>query len=108
MLDDAKYSFPFSVDVFDFFTRYNAEAEDGRLNKFAQNCGFKDAYEMADGITDLKKKMKMACTLKEIGVKSLDEIETLTKMSMTPLMERNMIPLSYNDIKNMYISIWGE
>lgn len=92
----------------DFFTRYNAEAEDGRLNKFAQNCGFSDAYEMADAITELKKKMEMACTLKEIGVKSLDEIEILTKMSMTPLMERNMIPLSYDDIKNMYVSIWGE
>ena len=38
-----------------------------------------------------------------IGVKSDEEIETLTKMSMTPLMERNMIPLSYDDIKNMYI-----
>ena len=52
--------------------------------------------------------MGMACTLKEIGVKSLEEIEKLTEMSMTPLMERNMIPLSYDDIKNMYISIRGE
>ena len=34
-----------------------------------------------------------------------EEIETLTKMSMTPLMERNIIPLSYDDIKNMYISM---
>ena len=89
----------------DFFTRYNAEAENGRLNKFAQNCGFADAYEMADAITDLKKKMGMAMTLTEIGVKTDEEIETLTRMSMTPLMERNMIPLSYDDIKNMYLSI---
>ena len=89
----------------DFFTRYNAEAENGRLNKFAQNCGFSDAYEMADAITDLKKKMGMACTLSKIGVKSNEEIEKLTEMSMTPLMERNIIPLSYEDIKNMYFSI---
>lgn len=86
----------------DFFTRYNAEAENGRLNKFAQNCGFCDAYEMADAITDLKKKMNMACTLTEIGVQSDEEIETLAKMSMTPLMERNIIPLTYDDIKNMF------
>lgn len=89
----------------DFFTRYNAEAENGRLNKFARNCGFYDAYEMADAITELKKKMGMTCTLSEIGVKSMAEIEKLTEMSMTPLMERNIIPLSYEDIKNMYISM---
>jgi hypothetical protein len=49
--------------------------------------------------------MGMAMTLTEIGVKTDEEIETLTKMSMTPLMERNIIPLSYDDIKNMYISM---
>ena len=89
----------------DFFTRYNAEAENGRLNKFARDCGFSDAYALADAITMLKKQMGMATTLTEIGVKTNEEIETLTKMSMTPLMERNIIPLSYDDIKNMYISM---
>ena len=89
----------------DFFTRYNAEAENGRLHTFAKNCGFSDAYAMADAITKLKKDMGMAMTLTDIGVKSDEEIETLTKMSMTPLMERNMLPLSYDDIKNMYLSI---
>jgi hypothetical protein len=47
----------------------------------------------------------MTCTLSEIGVKSIEEIEKLTEMSMTPLMERNIIPLSYDDIKNMYLSM---
>lgn len=89
----------------DFFTRYNAEAENGRLNKFARDCGFADAYDLADAITNLKKQMGMAMTLTEIGVKTDEEIKTLTKMSMTPLMERNIIPLSYDDIKNMYISM---
>ena len=89
----------------DYFTRFNAEAENGRLNSFARDCGFDDAYEMADAITDLKKQMGMAMTLTEIGVKTDEEIETLTKMSMTPLMERNIIPLSYDDIKNMYLNM---
>lgn len=89
----------------DFFARYNAEAENGRLNKFAQNCGFSNAYEMADAITSLKKRMGMAMTLTQIGVKTDEEIEKLAEMSMTPLMERNMIPLSFDDIKNMYISM---
>ncbi len=89
----------------DYFTRFNAEAEGGRLNDFARDCGFKDAYEMADEITSLKKKMGMACTLTEIGVKTDEEIEKLTEMSMTPLMQKNIIPLSYDDIKKMYMSI---
>lgn len=89
----------------DYFTRFNAEAENGRLNDFARDCGFADAYQMADAITDLKRQMGMACTLTEIGVKTEEEIETLTKMSMTPLMERNIIPLTYDDIKNMYLNM---
>lgn len=89
----------------DFFTRFNAKAENGRLNKFAQNCGFSDAYEMADAITELKKKMGMAMTLTEIGVKNEEEIEKLTEMSMTPLLSKNMIPLNFEDIKKMYLSI---
>ncbi len=89
----------------DYFCRFNAEAENGRLNKFAQNCGFSDAYHLADAITDLKKKMGMAMTLTEIGVKTDAEIEKLTEMSMTPLLEKNMIKLSYDDVKNMYLSI---
>lgn len=89
----------------DYFTRFNAEAEDGRLHDFARDCGFSDAYRMADAITDLKKKMGMSCTLTEIGVKTEEEIETLTKMSMTPLLEKNIIPLSYEDIKKMYLGM---
>ncbi len=89
----------------DYFTRFNAEAENGRLHGFARDCGFSDAYQMADAITDLKKQMGMAMTLTEIGVKNEEEIEILTKMSMTPLMERNIIPLSYDDIKNMYLNM---
>lgn len=89
----------------DYFTRFNAEAEGGRLHRFARDCGFEDAYKMADAITELKKKMGMAMTLTEIGAGTDEGIETLTRMSMTPLLERNIIPLSYDDIKNMYISM---
>ncbi len=89
----------------DFFTRFNAEAENGRLHALARDCGFADAYQMADEITSLKKKMGMACTLTEIGVKADEEIEVLTQMSMTPLMEKNIIPLTYDDIKNMYLGM---
>ena len=89
----------------DYFTRYNAEAENGRLHRFARDCGFENAYKMADTITELKKKMGMALTLSDIGVKTDEEIEKLTKLSMHPLLEKNPIPLGYDDIKLMYNSI---
>ncbi len=89
----------------DFFTRFNAEAENGRLHNLARDCGFVDAYQMADEITALKKKMGMACTLTEIGVKTDEEIEKITQMSMTPLMEKNIIPLTYDNIKNMFLGM---
>lgn len=91
----------------DYFTRYNAEAENGRLQRFAKDCGFKDAYEMADEITNLKKKMGMACTLSQIGVKTDDEIEELAKASMHPLLEKNPITITFDDIKKMYMEIKG-
>ena len=61
---------------------------------------------MEDAITELKKQMGMVCTLTEIGVKTDAEIEKLTEMSMTPLLEKNMIKLTYEDVKKMYLSIW--
>ena len=89
----------------DYFTRFNAKADGGRLDRFAKDCGFVSADAMADAITELKKKMGMALTLSDIGLKTEEEIEILTKMSMTPLMERNIVPLSYDDIKDMYVSM---
>ncbi len=89
----------------DYFTRFNAKADGGRLDRFAKDCGFVSADAMADAITELKKKMGMALTLSDIGLKTEEEIEILTKMSMTPLMERNIVPLSYDDIKDMYVSL---
>ena len=41
--------------------------DDGRITALAKDCGFENAYEMADEITAMKKRMKMRCTLSEIG-----------------------------------------
>lgn len=86
----------------DYFTRYNANAEQGRLHRLAEYCGFEDAYEMADAITELKKKMGMVLTLSDIGVSTDEQVEELTRLSMHPLLEKNPIPITYNDIKEMY------
>lgn len=88
-----------------YFIRYNAEAENGRLHGFARDCGFNDAYQMADEVLKLKRSMGMAVSLSDIGLKTDEEIETLARLSMHPLLQKNPIPVGYEDILKMYKSI---
>lgn len=88
----------------DYFIRFNADHadEDGRIAAFAKQCGFNSAYEMADEITAMKKRMGMRCRLSEIGCETQAQIEELTKASMSMLMTRNPIPLTEKNILEMY------
>lgn len=91
----------------DYFLKFNAERADGdgRITALAKDCGFNDAFEMADEITAMKKRMGMRCTLSEIGCETDEQIDELTKKSMSMLMTRNPITLTQKDIKEMYIKL---
>lgn len=88
----------------DYFVKFNAKHADGdgRLERFAKDCGFSDAYAMADEISAMKKRMGMRSRLSEIGCTTDDQIAELTKKSMSMLMKRNPIELTENDICEMY------
>lgn len=88
----------------DYFIKFNADHADGdgRITAFAKDCGFDSAYDMANEIMDMKKRMKMRTTLTEIGCTTEDEIKELTEKSMSMLMKRNPIELTKADIYNMY------
>ena len=88
----------------DYFVKFNADNadENGRIAAFARECGFKNAYEMADEITAMKKQMGMRCRLSEIGCITDAQIEELAEKSMSMLMERNPIALSKQNILEMY------
>ena len=88
----------------DYFVKFNAKHADsnGRLDALAKDCGFDSAYEMADEISAMKKRMKMRSRLSEIGCTSDEQIAELTKKSMSMLMKRNPIELSESDIGEMY------
>ena len=90
-----------------YFLKFNAEHADGdgRITALAKDCGFNDAFEMADEITAMKKRMGMRCTLSEIGCETDEQIDELTKKSMSMLMTRNPITLTQKDIKEMYIKL---
>lgn len=88
----------------DYFVEFNAKHadSDGRLDALAKDCGFDSAYEMADEISAMKKRMGMRSRLSEIGCTSDEQIAELTKKSMSMLMKRNPIELSESDIGEMY------
>lgn len=88
----------------DYFIKFNADHadENGRIAAFAKQCGFNSAYEMADEITAMKKRMGMRTRLSEIGCETQEQIEELTKASMSMLMTRNPIPLTEKNILEMY------
>lgn len=88
----------------DYFVKFNAKHadSDGRLDALAKDCGFDSAYEMADEISAMKKRMGMRSRLSEIGCTSDEQIAELTKKSMSMLMKRNPIELSESNIGEMY------
>lgn len=88
----------------DYFIKFNAEHadNDGRITALAKDCGFDSAYDMADEITAMKKRMKMRCTLTQIGCTTEEQIKELTKKSMSMLMKRNPIELTEENIYDMY------
>lgn len=91
----------FTLDYFVKFNADNADA-DGRITALAKDCGFNSAYEMADEITAMKKRMGMKSRLCEIGCTSDVQIEELTEKSMSMLMERNPVALTKQNILEMY------
>lgn len=88
----------------DYFIKFNADNadEDGRITALANACGFHTAYEMADEIEKMKKRMGMKTRLFEIGCTTDKQIEELAEKSMSMLMERNPIPLTKENILEMY------
>lgn len=88
----------------DYFIKLNAKRadSDGRLAQLAEFCGFGSAFEMADEITAMKKRMGMRSRLSEIGCVTDEQINELTDKSMSMLMKRNPVELTKEDILQMY------
>ncbi|AGK95965.1 iron-containing alcohol dehydrogenase family protein [Clostridium pasteurianum] len=87
----------------DYFTRINAEAEDGRVNDFAKQLGFKDANDMADRIKELKFSMNMKVSLQDAGIRD-EEVETLAELSIHPNLLNNPVKMEKKDLIEMFRS----
>jgi alcohol dehydrogenase len=88
----------------DAFTRLNADAENGRLNAFAVECGFVGANQMADRIAALKTVFGMRTTLAEIGISDLSDSK-LAEKSMHPNMVNNPVKMDAAAVEELYRTI---
>ncbi len=89
------------VLTLDYFVRLNTDCENGRLQTFAHDCGFKDTDEMAGAIYHLKKITGMRLTLRSMGI-SEDDIPELVSLSQHPNMKNNPVPMDAESIEKMY------
>ncbi len=71
------------------------------LDKLALAAGFKNAFELADGLQSLLKKMRLPVNLKGCGVKKDDLPLILGKSYFTDNMKNNRFPLSKKDLKSI-------
>ena len=94
----------FTLDYFIKFNAQNADAN-GRIAALAHECGFENPEKMANEISAMKKRMGMRSRLSEIGCTSDEQIAELAEKSMSMLMERNPIPLSKQNILEMFCAL---
>ena len=84
--------------------KLNAPYMDGRMEEFAEYCGFGSIQEMVERITELKRMGGLPLTLKDAGI-SVEDIDLLVQESFHPLMNNNPKTVSAEDLKNIYLGL---
>jgi sulfoacetaldehyde reductase (NADH) len=84
--------------------RLNTPHMNGRMEEFAEYCGFDNVGQIIDRILELKKIGGLPCTLAEAGIEKKD-VELLIKESFHPLMNNNPKKVSIGDLKKIYADL---
>ena len=85
----------------EFAVPFNAPAMAGRMERFAEACGFATVIAMADAIGELKRQGGLPCTLAEAGIPA-EAVPELVAESFHPLMNNNPRDVSPDDLEQMY------
>jgi alcohol dehydrogenase len=88
----------------DAFVRINAEAEGGRVQQFARKLGFRDADAMADRILEMKQAMRLACTLKDIGM-DLDALDVVVSECFNANMANNPVEMNPESVRALFLKL---
>ena len=85
----------------DYFARINADAQNGRVHEFAKELGFKDMYDMADAIHQLKTDIGLRTNLKEFNLTD-EQVADLVRISRHPNLYNNPIDITDEMLNEMY------
>jgi alcohol dehydrogenase len=85
----------------DWFARVNADAQNGRVQRFAKAIGFADVDEMADAIHDLKVTIGLRTGLADLNLNG-DQIDDLVRISRHPNLYNNPVEITDEMLKDMY------
>ncbi len=88
----------------DYFARINADAQNGRVHEFAKELGFKDMYDMADAIHQLKTDIGLRTNLKEFNLTD-EQVADLVRISRHPNLYNNPIDITDEMLNEMYQSM---
>lgn len=88
----------------DYFARINADAENGRVHEFARELGFKDMYDMADAIHQLKADVGLRNDLKEYNLTD-EQVADLVRISRHPNLYNNPVEITDEMLSEMYQSM---
>lgn len=88
----------------DHFARINANAQGGRIHGFARELGFKDAFEMADAIHQLKVDTGLRVDLKEYSLTD-EQVAELVRASRHPNLYNNPVDITDEMLDAMYQSM---
>ena len=84
--------------------RLNTPAMNGRMEEFANYCGFATVDAMIAAITELKKNGGLPCTLADAGIDS-EMVELLIKESFHPLLNNNPKTVTEDDLRTIYAEL---
>lgn len=85
----------------DFFVRIAAEAEGGRLHRFARQLGFSDCYAMCERIAALKRAIGARRDLKDLSLNE-EQLEALIRDSYHPNIKNSPVLITDEILRNMY------
>lgn len=87
----------------DYFIRINADAENGRMHRFARQLGYKDCYEFCDEIAALKKRLGARVDMRDLNLTQQD-LEHLVTASRHPNMNNSPVHITDDMLREMYQS----
>lgn len=85
----------------DWFTRINADAQGGRVQRFASLLGFADADAMADAIAELKRTIGLRTGLRDLALNDR-QIADLVRISRHPNLYNNPVDVTDEMLETMY------